>query len=281
MLTSTFFQSISTTTHNYRKVSLKEYDGSKLTPQSKLVYKQWQMDSNNDLIIDGYFRQKCEMQLSHFPTDIKQIIASYYHKKHSKSKIIKLILQRQESIKLANIRRQQKQQKQGKILDNIKWGLTQSLYVCLVACILLALLGVLFGTDIAGLIIASNNNCNLTTTSLTINDFLIYGCSLHLGLLTFMLICAIFSLHYAWDLYLNDLEKIASCAVFSCSFLIYAFCFVWSVIGFVLYQKMDKKHLSNKQCADMIMSWSVLRIIEFVGAPFVCVGWKKLFDEEI
>ncbi len=67
------------------------------------------MDSNDELLIDGYFRE-CNVTKVHLPSDIKKIIASYYAKLHSKSKLKELY----ETTKkhLTQSRQQRKQRRQ-------------------------------------------------------------------------------------------------------------------------------------------------------------------------
>eukprot|EP00483_Globobulimina_turgida_P008319 UN08336 len=166
------------------------------------------MDDNNDLIIDGYFRQKCEMKSYHaqLPNDIKKIIASYYFKKHSKSKLVQLILQKRR-----NIEREKRQRKQERIdtICGIKDACFDAIYcllccksiVCFIVIVLITICALIFGPDIAGLIIAVNNDCNLAIDGQSnfvvfdANEFLFIGCSIHLGLVLLALCAMIIALY--------------------------------------------------------------------------------------
>eukprot|EP01084_Bolivina_argentea_P085936 155342_1 len=72
-------------------INIKELDGTVLSPNSKLVFKQWNIDPHDELLIDAYARQYCNIQLFLFSKDIKQLIALYYSKKYSKSNLKQLI----------------------------------------------------------------------------------------------------------------------------------------------------------------------------------------------
>ena len=52
-----------------------------LTPKSKDVYTQYVKDSNDNLLIDGYFRKNMRDQV--LPPGVNRIIAAYYLKTYS------------------------------------------------------------------------------------------------------------------------------------------------------------------------------------------------------
>ena len=52
-----------------------------LTPRAKGVYLQYVKDSNDNLLVDGYFRQNMPNRL--LPTEVNRVIAAYYLKSYS------------------------------------------------------------------------------------------------------------------------------------------------------------------------------------------------------
>eukprot|EP01084_Bolivina_argentea_P216478 367770_1 len=255
---------MSTEIHEYKRMSLTEYDGSILTPTSRLVYKQWKMDGNDDLIIDGYFRKKCNLKSYHLPNDIKQIITSYYQKKHSKSKLMQLIMQKQHSIERAKIRKEQKRKE-------------MKHRSILIGFIVLTIFLFMLVTDICGLIFVANNNCNLEKNeqrNFDVNEFLIYGSIIHLAFVIFLQITlSLLIWHNKNEIYWNDCVYTSVLMLLCFVSLMYVFFAVWSIIGFVLYQKMNNSKELSKPCADMVISWSIIKIVEVVAAPFVIYKW--------
>eukprot|EP01084_Bolivina_argentea_P281979 482566_1 len=138
--------------------------------------------------------------------------------------------------------------------SSIIFSLIISLFVC--------------SKDIVILIIQNNNDYNCDNTinhgstfiSFGVSDFLLIGCILHIVIIT-IIIQLIF--HFV---YLGGDEDRAGCSVMcGCGCL---FFFAWSVIGFLLYSEMDTIH-TNKQCGDMVLSWSILTLCEIV---LLCVS---------
>eukprot|EP01084_Bolivina_argentea_P227844 384894_1 len=252
-----------------KQESLEGWDGSILTPTSKLVYKQWQMDDDKNLLIDGYFRQQSNIKSFQLPHDLKQIIKSYYMPMYSKNKLVELILRRQNSI------RRVKQLRKQNVKDNCY---NFSLILCYIFGFIFSLLW-LFGPDIAGLIIYAKNDCNLSiddqsvSVEIEVNEFLLIGCVSHM-------VCTFVATIVMWALMSNancDWEKFVHLIVGSvvivriCMIL---FFIAWSIVGFLLYRKMDTSNQSNKQCANMVLSWSVLKLIEcFIPAPLFLGTW--------
>ena len=125
--------------------------------------------------------------------------------------------------------------------------------------------------DIAGLVIASKNNCDLalidSPIDITITEYLYIGCISHIICITIIPSVVIVKNWFKeWD---NDWNWY-SCTVV-CSGL---FFLAWSVIGVILYAEMDQSNFVNKQCSDMILSWAILKIVECIPfKPFMIYLW--------
>eukprot|EP01083_Nonionella_stella_P031759 86936_1 len=142
-------------------------------------------------------------------------------------------------------------------------------------CFSMAIIGLLFGPDIAGLIIATNNDCDLTTdgggskyVDFSVNTYLLAGCSVHLCCCVMIALCCCV---YIDTQMCSCISSDVICIPLLPSTL---FCIVWGIIGCSLYEEMDhQNNASNKQCADVMISWITLRILEpcllFCAARFL------------
>eukprot|EP01083_Nonionella_stella_P071018 190428_1 len=77
------YNSIDTEITDVNDIDLEPYNPSYLSPTSKGVYKQWQLDKKDELLVDGYFRE-CEITTQPLSSDVAFIIASYYTKVQTK-----------------------------------------------------------------------------------------------------------------------------------------------------------------------------------------------------
>eukprot|EP01083_Nonionella_stella_P057824 151644_1 len=77
--------------NRYFTIDLGEHDPTILSKKSRRFYDQYLMDPYDELLIDGYARQKCRAEIDTFTTDIRYIISKYYTKKHRKISILHYI----------------------------------------------------------------------------------------------------------------------------------------------------------------------------------------------
>eukprot|EP01084_Bolivina_argentea_P065412 119222_1 len=241
-------------------INLEQYDGSILTPKSNLVYKQWQKDSSNDLLIDGYCRRSGSNKSHEQPKDIKDIIKLYYLKKYSKSEVAELINQRELSMIYKKERRKRE-------IHDI-WYAMKCIYF-LAIILLLAVIS----PDIVALKISSNNDCNLMKSNyinFSVTEWLQCGCIINIIYMSIscVIVTRTIDVRCDWAPWFLIIGSIMCC--------IALFIFSWSIIGFILYSEMDTNTISNKTCSNMVLSWSILRVIESIsipGIPFLIWLW--------
>eukprot|EP01084_Bolivina_argentea_P214134 363586_1 len=133
----------------------------------------------------------------------------------------------------------------------------------------------LISKDIVGIIYVIKNDCDLALTSrssfvgyLNVTSFLFSGCVSHIIFFTMSLVVIFIGI---WNVgpgisNHNNWMKLVSCLC--CIYLFYLY---WSIVGFVLYFQMDFNTSENKECGDIVLSWSILMGIEVVLAP--CCLW--------
>eukprot|EP01083_Nonionella_stella_P069597 185615_1 len=127
------------------------------------------MDHNDILLITGFFRV-CNVQLQHLAPDVMRIISSYYPKKYSKTELEDKILQMKQYLEW---RKQQQMQ-----IKQLPW-------MWIIPCIAL-LLTFIFAPDVAGLVITSQNKCDLgiphavQPLNLSITAHIRIGCVSHM-----------------------------------------------------------------------------------------------------
>eukprot|EP01083_Nonionella_stella_P095423 267894_1 len=242
---------------------LEEYHPyiSLLSPTSKQIYKQWQMDANDELLIYGYSKT-CNITEQHLSADILHTIALYYTKRHSKGflkrKLIGLQIKRPK----------------------------RSYSLILGALVTIVVFGIWWGADIAGLFVATNNDCDASIPGesqwvpFSVNTFLLYGCSVHLAM-ELVVLCSLFWLllfaishrhkhHYQHVGYEGCLRATVLCF----GILFGLLSLSWSIIGCLLYSKMNQ----GTACANVTIAWICIRFIECVLLlPFILgVHWIVL-----
>eukprot|EP01083_Nonionella_stella_P182690 658008_1 len=134
---------------------------------------------------------------------------------------------------------------------------------------LMAFVGVVFGTDIAGLTVLRDNDCDLTIDGgskfvmFGVNTFLFYGCVIHIVIEVIKWIFAglLYVCIFSW----NERHVVHMSVVHLCVGVSYAFWLLsWGIIGCLLYSEMNER---NKPCADATISWAVVKIVE-------CLWWQ-------
>eukprot|EP01084_Bolivina_argentea_P279670 478136_1 len=253
--------------HKYSSVDttadIGEHDPTPLSPVSKLVYKQWRMDNDDHLLMDGYYR-KCDMS-QELPPDIRQTIIDYYIKKQSKGTLKRKIMF------LKEFARQKRKEKMDAILHYI-----------LIFIILTVSFGLIFGSDIAALVIVNNNDCDLALENgskflhFGVFQYLLIGSVFHIVcgsiFLITVLVCVMWLEKYVDDEFIPCLGIMIVCGFIS-------FFISWSVVGAILYSEMDQSTSVNKQCSDMVLSWVILKLLLYIFiVPFV-LWFVGIFDE--
>eukprot|EP01084_Bolivina_argentea_P214136 363589_1 len=130
----------------------------------------------------------------------------------------------------------------------------------------------LISKDIVGIIYVIKNDCDLALTSrssfvgyLNVTSFLFSGCVSHIVFFTLgqvVIFIGILNAH-EWRISSDNNWVI----LISCLCCIYLFYLYWSIVGFLLYYEMDFNTSENKECGDIVLSWSILMGIEVVLAP--------------
>eukprot|EP01083_Nonionella_stella_P008256 23761_1 len=77
-------------------IDLTHFDPSVLSPTSKGVYKQWQFDKTDQILVDGYFRE-CNITTQLLSKDIALTICAYYTKARSKGLLKRKIIRLQRA----------------------------------------------------------------------------------------------------------------------------------------------------------------------------------------
>ena len=203
-----------------------------LTPVSKLVYKQWKMDNNDELLIDGYYRQKCNLTQNLSP-DIRQLIADYYVKSQSKGAIKRKIVTLTE---IARKKRGERQRKTDKMLEYL-----------IIFIIFVTLFALVFGVDISALIVISLNDCDLalqngsTFVNFGISNYMLLGSVSHIITVLAFAIGAFFFLQCTNA----AIEGLVCCGtMIICAMM--SFFISWSVVGAIMYSEMHQSTASNK-----------------------------------
>eukprot|EP01084_Bolivina_argentea_P000461 864_1 len=238
-------------------------DAEQLTPTSYLVYRQWKMDENDELLIPGYIRSQYDTNNT-LGTDVTNVIMSYYSKQFMKSELNSKIKCKLNEIaretKLKSVQQKQRTEKieQCKLIMAVIIG---------APCFILLLLA----PDTAALTINTQNDCDLTMQSiepridLNISQFLFIGSFIHL-LGVILPFCVIFSCWFDTDCCYDYDVMIVLCG-WCWILLVEMFMFSWSIVGFILYSDMNTSTAMNKQCGDITISWSVFRMIEVMLYP--------------
>eukprot|EP01084_Bolivina_argentea_P311897 539930_1 len=129
--------------------------------------------------------------------------------------------------------------------------------------------GLPFGKDVAGIVIYSYYDCDISGGSdyvmFNVNTWLLYGSITHLSALIlsgcWMLGCVIILDDLDNDLD-NDVLFWSIVLCFPC--MTWCFEFAWLIIGFLLYSEMVNDSGINNSCIDMVVSWNVLQAVELV-----------------
>eukprot|EP01084_Bolivina_argentea_P316732 549095_1 len=137
-----------------------------------------------------------------------------------------------------------------------------------------------FVPDIAALIIGIKNDCASATTS----NSIIIGVNLYLVLASVIHFVAIaICIGVLWivleladtDNYWDDEKFYYGIPIGVCCVGIWTFS--WCIVGCVVYANMDVNTKENKACGDIVIAWSVLKILETLGIPGLLYFWAFAF----
>eukprot|EP01083_Nonionella_stella_P288817 982795_1 len=223
---------------------LMEADDSVLTCEDhRLVYKQWQMDRDDALLVHGYFRQNnigCN-DSNPLPKDIQRIIASYHVKSYTPFVLLETI----GLLEIEGMNNDRQSNKIAKYKNICKNVLQMSILVFLIAFI--------FVPDIWVLIFIFTYHSNDLSLDIKrkASTFLLYGCIVHF--------LALFCL----------------CGNRFIGRVLYLFMFIWCIIGVKLHSEseMNKSSACDKRYADTVINWAVLKLTEC----FVKVMWSLYY----
>eukprot|EP01083_Nonionella_stella_P217750 781537_1 len=149
-------------------IDLRKFNPSVLSSRSIGVYKQWQFDKTDQILVDGYFRE-CDITTQPLSKDISLTIASYYTKARSKG-----VLKR----KIERLQRDKRLKREHQMAATRK---------CLLIFITLsALLSLICGSDISSLVIASQYDCDTVLNTHGVNNFLFIGSIVHIVAVMFL-----------------------------------------------------------------------------------------------
>eukprot|EP01083_Nonionella_stella_P072109 194206_1 len=215
-------------------IDLEAYDPSGLSPRSKGVYNQWQMDKTDELLVDGYFRE-CDITQS-LSTDIALTIAAYYTKAKTKKSL------KRKLEKLAQLRR----------IKILKRKRIMKALPC-ISLVVIIVLFFLFGSDIAALVITNKYDCDAVLNT-GINDFLFRGSVSHIACLGTLCVFYTVCVRFADD---------SGCTWMSfqlCIIVVSLWLIPYSIIGSILYSKTVIYH----PCSNVLISWIVLKFVLYV-----------------
>eukprot|EP01083_Nonionella_stella_P216940 779202_1 len=250
------YNSVDTDVHDDH--DLTDYEPDLLTPKSKGIWKQWQLDKKDELIVDGYFRE-CNIIAQYLPTDIAQTIAAYYTKSQTKGYLQRRMRRYQRWGFKATTPEERRRQK------------IQALLL-IVFIVILALLFV-FGVDVSALLIVNKYDCDLILNTqniwFAINDFLFIGSVLHIAAVSLLFV-------YSTGVFMcKDRGRCSYYTSMIYTWLITLLFIVLGIIGLVLYSQTYVYH----PCSNVLISWIVLKLIMYIfAAPIaVCVCVDEWF----
>ena len=204
------------------------------------------MDPYDDHLINGYFRQ-CNLDRNyiiinkfyglnslHLPNDIQGLIASYYTKKYSKTKLIKAIKSKRIFLN--------KMKYQKEVTRDNRNFIFMVILIFLVMC----------AADVAAIVVSSLFDCSDPDAAVDINLYLLILPIIHIVLIS--LLCVI---------PLCDNE----CFVMVLSCILIFFVFFGFILGAIDYGGTYDNNNLNQQCKDMLISWIVITFGE------LCIAW--------
>eukprot|EP01083_Nonionella_stella_P009103 26379_1 len=255
--TQTYYKSFQNSiTHFYT------IDANILTPTAKLVYTQWELDANDELLIHGYCRRRSSSPYL-LPIEIETIISSFYNKAYSKAQLC-------EQFTVMRRKKQQQQEqeetarrKRKENLEKRKHFILQCYHSCCFCMVpitvALCSVGIILASDIASLVINSKYDCTVDTNRPSeISQFLLYGSVCHICL---VYVCIVYlGIECFCEKAFNCFEVLVM--------VLWSLCLVCTVLGMRLYSNRSK--IMNKQCANMVVSQTVIKLVEWLIVNCIC-----------
>eukprot|EP01084_Bolivina_argentea_P205268 350703_1 len=181
-----------------------------------------------------------------------------------------------------------KQEKKEKCQEKCWERMGMILYIT----VILSILGIYFGKDIAALIINATRNCDNALdggskyVGFSVSTWIWTACIANLSAISIVILLVIVGLCCGFDWFdiCEDGDDCTKCVWGAlCGFPI-CFSFCWLIIGFLLYSEMSKNSDENMECSNVVLSWSILQIIEGVlstgGTCFLYSLGDNMFDED-
>eukprot|EP01083_Nonionella_stella_P178359 629804_1 len=249
--------------NSYVSVDLDDYDCNVLTPKAKGTYKQWQMDYDDALLIDGYMRQTCNVQLSSFPNEIQKIVRLFvaqsttiYKKKYSKSEL-KTLIDSHEAQE-ANIKYQH------------DFFYRQYITPCFIGSLYIGILAI---ASLCTVYIVENDACADGDYSMLDPHYFLFvgGVALSCHVALNAVLTLIFRKDYCW----NENEPKAYCYL-GCACLMVTFYLVWSVLGFVIYVEESSAECKESHIGKMLLAWNIIIVVPvafIVCCPICFLIW--------
>eukprot|EP01084_Bolivina_argentea_P205265 350697_1 len=222
----------------------------------------------------GYIRKHCKYE---FSPDLVQLCITYVGTENAWS------WRQLDSIK------QQKKDKCCEYCGNIISFIFYSLWI-------LCIFGIYFGKDIAALVINSLNNCDDALdggskyVNFGVSTWIWSGCITHLSGIGIIILVGLLTICdvncFEWmddccdDMFDWDEDEGSKCCFTVLCGGPCCFAFCWLIIGFLLYSEMSRDSDTNLECSNVVLSWSILQIVESListGATccFVIMDWDS------
>ena len=270
-----------------------------MTPKTKGVYMQYVKDSNDNLLIDGFFREN--MPSGSLPPDINRTIAAYYVKSYSLRKLMeklkpirmrlcnmfrscnKIHITKNVSFVIVTVRisegnRKHREKKEQIHTDNMQKAMDA--YILFLAMTI---------KDIAMIVINALYECALDTEdgeSEFVNFKLIAW--MYVASISHILQMLFFCLNVlgtAWGPNLS--ERIS----YECGMIFglfnFVFLFAWTVVGFKLQQEIREKGVNHQQCGDVMLGWLILQMfpescgcLGFAYGAYVISNFEQMHYKE-
>jgi len=238
-------------------------DADLLTPRARGVYIQYAKDSDDNLLVDGYFRETMPNRLPHL--EVNRMIASYYLKRYSSRYLeeqLTSLVQRRE--------RERKERKERRRKERCEWMkrfMESSLFAAKKMCPIILMVVFFTAHDIAMFIINQEHECTLETQG-GVSEYVSFGLGLwmdiaaitHFFIVVLLAVC--FSVMVMEDA-IGDICLILlplSCMLIA----LFIFLFAWIVIGYYLQGEIQEHGVNNEQCKHVLDAWLYIDMIPYL-----------------
>ena len=160
----------------------------------------------------------------------------------------------------------------------------QEIGIWTIKCVLIS--GLVAAVDIGLLAVNGRNDCNKAMEQdgvfgeseyvpFSLNQFIQIGCIMHLCYTFLGCGCHILSMVFAEKYEDNIIVDEGGGITYRwimylcCACCLWSFFVSWDVIGWYMWTEMRTNTMENKQCADVMLAWNIIKIIELVITPFI------------